>query len=86
MMATGKVNILLHVTALHRCDVTNVTEQETRSIIDHLRMPAAMRNPMSVVKPAQTPASPNTRGAYNKTNDDITPTTICGIQTKSRNP
>jgi len=39
-------------------------------------MPAAIRNPMSVVKPAQTPARPNTDGAHNRTSEDITPTTI----------
>jgi hypothetical protein len=39
-------------------------------------MPAAMRNPMSVVKPTQTPAKPNTDGAHNRTSDDMTPTAI----------
>lgn len=43
---------------------------------NHLRMPAAIRNPMSVVKPAQTPARPNTDGAHNRTSEDVTPTTI----------
>lgn len=51
-------------------------EQQNKKY-NHLRMPEAMRNPISVVKPAQTPASPKTDGAYNKTNDDITPTAIC---------
>jgi hypothetical protein len=40
-------------------------------------MPAAMRNPMSVDKPAQTPASPKTDGAYNKTSAHTMPATIC---------
>jgi hypothetical protein len=39
-------------------------------------MPAAMRNPMSVVNPTQTPARPNRDGAHNRTSDDMIPTTI----------
>jgi len=39
-------------------------------------MPAAMRNPMSVVKPIHTPDKPNTDGAHNRTSDDMTPTAI----------
>ena len=48
-------------------------------------MPATMRNPMSVVKPAQTPARPNTDGAHNRTNDDMTPTTICSKKNQEIN-
>ena len=39
-------------------------------------MPAAMRNPMSVVKPIHTPDKPNTDGAHNRISDDMTPTAI----------
>ena len=39
-------------------------------------MPATIRNPMSVVKPTQTPTSPKTDGAHNRMSDDVIPTTI----------
>jgi len=42
----------------------------------NLKMPAAMRNPMSVVKPIHTPDKPNTDVAHNRTSDDMTPTAI----------
>jgi len=48
-------------------------------------MPAAIRNPMSVVKPAQTPARPNIDGAHNRTSEDVTPTAIYRKETQGKN-
>lgn len=48
-------------------------------------MPAAMRNPMSAVKPAQTPARPNTDGARNRTSADVTPTIIYSKKNREMN-